>query len=39
MGVGTPATVALTATGIRFPAHSHRHDPSNRHFGWDGMRR
>lgn len=33
MATGTPATVALTAAGIRFTAHSYEHDPSNRHFG------
>ncbi|MEO7123533.1 MAG: Cys-tRNA(Pro) deacylase [Lacisediminihabitans sp.] len=33
MAAGTPATVALTAAGIRFTAHAYEHDPSNRHFG------
>jgi Cys-tRNA(Pro)/Cys-tRNA(Cys) deacylase len=33
MANGTPATVALTAAGIRFVAHSYKHDPANRHFG------
>lgn len=30
---GTPATVALTAAGIRFTAHSYEHDPANGNFG------
>jgi Cys-tRNA(Pro)/Cys-tRNA(Cys) deacylase len=30
---GTPATVALTAAGIRFIAHSYEHDPANSNFG------
>jgi len=33
MANGTPATVALTAAGIHFVAHSYEHDPANRHFG------
>jgi len=33
MANGTPATVALTAAGINFVAHSYEHDPANRHFG------
>ncbi|MEO7005594.1 MAG: Cys-tRNA(Pro) deacylase [Terrimesophilobacter sp.] len=37
MGAGTPATVTLTAAGIRFTAHSYRHDPSNRHFGSEAV--
>ncbi|GAB3035885.1 Cys-tRNA(Pro) deacylase [Parafrigoribacterium mesophilum] len=37
MGTGTPATVALTASGIRFTAHSYRHDPANRHFGLEAV--
>jgi Cys-tRNA(Pro)/Cys-tRNA(Cys) deacylase len=30
---GTPATVALTAAGIPFVAHSYEHDPANTNFG------
>jgi Cys-tRNA(Pro)/Cys-tRNA(Cys) deacylase len=30
---GTPATVALTAAGIPFVAHSYDHDPANTNFG------
>jgi Cys-tRNA(Pro)/Cys-tRNA(Cys) deacylase len=37
MGTGTPATVALSAAGIRFTAHSYRHDPANRHFGLEAV--
>jgi Cys-tRNA(Pro)/Cys-tRNA(Cys) deacylase len=37
MATGTPATVALTASGIRFTAHSYRHDPANRHFGLEAV--
>jgi Cys-tRNA(Pro)/Cys-tRNA(Cys) deacylase len=33
MGLGTPATVALTAAGIQFTAHSYDHDPANTNFG------
>jgi Cys-tRNA(Pro)/Cys-tRNA(Cys) deacylase len=33
MAVGTPATVALTAAGIPFTAHSYEHDPANTNFG------
>ncbi|HXD60407.1 MAG TPA: Cys-tRNA(Pro) deacylase [Lacisediminihabitans sp.] len=33
MALGTPATVALAAAGIRFTAHSYEHDPANRNFG------
>ena len=33
MGLGTPATVALTAAGIQFMAHSYDHDPANTNFG------
>lgn len=29
----TPATVALTAAGIRFTEHAYDHDPTNRNFG------
>lgn len=29
----TPATVALTAAGIEFTAHSYDHDPANSNFG------
>jgi Cys-tRNA(Pro)/Cys-tRNA(Cys) deacylase len=29
----TPATVALTAAGIRFIEHAYDHDPANRNFG------
>ncbi|MCU1439617.1 MAG: ybaK [Rhodoglobus sp.] len=30
---GTPATVALTAAGIPFVAHSYDHDPANTNYG------
>ncbi len=30
---GTPATVALSAAGIRFTAHAYEHDPANTNFG------
>jgi Cys-tRNA(Pro)/Cys-tRNA(Cys) deacylase len=30
---GTPATVALTAAGIRFLPHAYEHDPSNTNYG------
>src|SRR6187402_2755426 len=30
---GTPATVALTAAGIRFLPHAYEHDPANTNFG------
>lgn len=33
MALGTPATVALTAAGIRFTAHAYDHDPGNRNYG------
>lgn len=33
MAAGTPATVALTAAGIRFTTHSYEHDAANRNFG------
>ena len=33
MAAGTPATVALTAAGIPFTAHSYEHDPVNTKFG------
>jgi Cys-tRNA(Pro)/Cys-tRNA(Cys) deacylase len=33
MALGTPASVALAAAGIRFTAHSYEHDPANRNFG------
>ncbi|WP_403024186.1 Cys-tRNA(Pro) deacylase [Salinibacterium sp. GXW1014] len=33
MAVGTPATVALDAAGIRYSVHSYEHDPSNTNFG------
>jgi Cys-tRNA(Pro)/Cys-tRNA(Cys) deacylase len=33
MTTGTPATVALTAAGISFTAHSYEHDPAHRNFG------
>ncbi|MEO6944158.1 MAG: Cys-tRNA(Pro) deacylase [Lacisediminihabitans sp.] len=33
MSLGTPATVALTAAGIHFTAHTYEHDPANRNFG------
>jgi Cys-tRNA(Pro)/Cys-tRNA(Cys) deacylase len=33
MALGTPATVALAAAGIRFVGHSYDHDPTNRNFG------
>jgi Cys-tRNA(Pro)/Cys-tRNA(Cys) deacylase len=33
MATGTPATVSLTAAGIRFTPHRYRHDPATRHFG------
>ena len=35
MAGGTPATVALTAAGIRFTEHSYSHDPANRDFGME----
>lgn len=37
MALGTPATVALAAAGIRFTAHAYDHDPSNRHFGLEAV--
>ncbi len=33
MANGTPATVALTAAGIRFSTHAYEHDPAHRDFG------
>ncbi|MDM4763799.1 Cys-tRNA(Pro) deacylase [Galbitalea sp. SE-J8] len=33
MALGTPATVALTAAGIRFTPHAYEHDAANRDFG------
>jgi Cys-tRNA(Pro)/Cys-tRNA(Cys) deacylase len=33
MGLGTPATVALDAAGIRFTAHAYAHDAANTNFG------
>ncbi|MCW4384817.1 Cys-tRNA(Pro) deacylase [Salinibacterium sp. SYSU T00001] len=33
MAVGTPATVALDAAGIRFVVHAYTHDPANSNFG------
>lgn len=30
---GTPATVALTAAGVPFTAHSYTHDPANTNYG------
>ncbi|POH57456.1 Cys-tRNA(Pro) deacylase [Arthrobacter glacialis] len=30
---GTPATVALTAAGVQFTAHSYAHDPANTSYG------
>lgn len=30
---GTPATVALTAAGVPFAAHSYHHDPSTTNYG------
>lgn len=35
MAAGTPATVALTAAGIRFTEHTYTHDPANRDFGME----
>ena len=35
MAKGTPATVALTASGIPFTEHSYTHDPANRDFGME----
>ncbi|WP_167051481.1 Cys-tRNA(Pro) deacylase [Salinibacterium sp. ZJ77] len=35
MAGGTPATVALTAAGIRFTEHAYTHDPANRDFGME----
>lgn len=32
-GPGTPATVALTAAGIAYTAHSYTHDPGTTNFG------
>ncbi|QOD93094.1 MULTISPECIES: Cys-tRNA(Pro) deacylase [Microcella] len=32
-GPGTPATVALTAAGIPYTAHSYAHDPSTANYG------
>lgn len=31
--IGTPATVALDAAGIRYSVHSYVHDPANANFG------
>jgi Cys-tRNA(Pro)/Cys-tRNA(Cys) deacylase len=33
MAVGTPATVALEASGIPFVGHTYTHDAANRNFG------
>ena len=33
MAVGTPATVALTAAGIRFVPHAYEHDAANTNYG------
>ena len=33
MALGTPATVALAASGIAFTAHAYEHDPANTNFG------
>lgn len=33
MALGTPATVALSAAGIAFTAHSYAHDSANTNFG------
>lgn len=35
MAGGTPATVALSASGIAFSEHAYAHDPSNRDFGME----
>lgn len=32
---GTPATVALTAAGVQFSAHSYAHDPANTSYGME----
>jgi Cys-tRNA(Pro)/Cys-tRNA(Cys) deacylase len=37
MALGTPATRALTASGIRFTSHAYDHDPANRHFGLEAV--
>ncbi len=34
-GTGTPATVALTAAGIPFTAHSYTHDPATTSYGME----
>ncbi|MEO6531747.1 MAG: Cys-tRNA(Pro) deacylase [Specibacter sp.] len=34
-GAGTPATVALTAAGVQFTAHSYAHDPANTGYGME----
>lgn len=34
-GAGTPATVALTAAGVQFTAHSYAHDPGNTGYGME----
>ena len=33
MALGTPATVALSAAGIRFTPHAYEHDAANTNFG------
>lgn len=34
-GAGTPATIALTKSGITFTAHTYEHDPANTNFGME----
>ncbi|MEV8182785.1 Cys-tRNA(Pro) deacylase [Specibacter sp. NPDC078692] len=34
-GTGTPATVALTQSGISFTAHPYDHDPANTNYGME----
>lgn len=34
-GAGTPATVALTAAGVPFTAHSYAHDPASTSYGME----
>ena len=37
--LATPATLALTAAGIRFTPHAYEHDPANTNFGLEAAER
>ncbi|MEU1073747.1 MULTISPECIES: Cys-tRNA(Pro) deacylase [unclassified Streptomyces] len=37
-GGGTPATVALTASGVAFTVHAYEHDPSSASYGEEAAR-